>query len=544
MYADFHCHPAAFAYNPTRLADSQIAFTRNPWAIPQSEVNEANNSFNFSHSDLVKCVRSGTKLLFASLSPPEKGYFTGVSNTPVDKDLIHELYERWHKEGDQASSAWLLNQLHTIPAYKKLRLSDLQFLNQPLMNLQSGQVNKIQNGEYDYFEELKQEYRFFLHKSGQLMSTPEAIQVDEASAKKKWSGEYHLASNAKEVNPCDQTDKITIVPTLGGIHSLGIGNAEEGKDIPIQTLKSRIRQLKGEEALDDTELTTWKHRPFYITFAGHFYNTLCGHAKSFTSHDSILFDQRRGIDQGVMSHCHEVWRELLGLNESLEPTGSKRILIDVCHMSAAARYSYYKELIFPFNRDNKENKIPVIASHAAYAGVDYLETMISNCKNRKEQDNFFINGFLAWSINLSDEDVLQIFHSEGLLGLSLDERLLGGGSNFWWKNFSFGALERRRSLALLRKSLEQFVCIPFAYHVANPHTIWDRIGMGSDFDGYMKPIQRYSSVLQFSTLEQDLVEILSDMKRDEPLWFGSYQPEDLARKICFENAYEFVKKHY
>jgi hypothetical protein len=68
--------------------------------------------------------------------------------------------------------------------------------------------------------------------------------------------------------------------------------------------------------------------------------------------------------------------------------------------------------------------------------------------------------------------------------------------------------------------------------------------LGSGFDGFMQPMERYSSVLQFSTFEQDLVKILHEMKREDAIWFGSYRPEDLARMICFNNAYEFVKKHY
>jgi hypothetical protein len=68
--------------------------------------------------------------------------------------------------------------------------------------------------------------------------------------------------------------------------------------------------------------------------------------------------------------------------------------------------------------------------------------------------------------------------------------------------------------------------------------------MGTGFDGAMQAMPRYSSVLQFSLFEQDLIDVLESMKHEEPMWFGCYRPEELARKICFENAYEFVRKHY
>lgn len=54
----------------------------------------------------------------------------------------------------------------------------------------------------------------------------------------------------------------------------------------------------------------------------------------------------------------------------------------------------------------------------------------------------------------------------------------------------------------------------------------------------------YATVLDMHRLEDDLIEILSRMKREHPRWFDNYTPENLARKICFENAYDFVVEHY
>ncbi len=554
MYADFHCHPAAFAYDSHRQLDND-QIPSHPWSIPQSNLQNLTNAktnYGYSRVDLAKCVRSDTKLLFASLSPLEKGFFLGMVGSRLTKEVALELYTRIEEEGLPTASQWLLKKLRATPGFKNLRLSDFHFLNNRTLLLTSRQVKKMQQGGYDYFDELKNEYQFFLRKSGEFMATEEEISLDEASAKRKWWGEYHLAAKPDDIDICPEEDRIVIVPTLEGIHSLGIGNPEdrnlrEGdspKDISLHTLKSRIRQLKGLEPLEDPTLPMWKHRPFYITFAGHFYNTLCGHAKSFSAYDSLLFNQRHGINAGAVGRCMEIWQEFLGLNDQLEQTHSKRILIDVCNMSAAARFDYYRNIIVPFNEANPGHKIPVIASHAAYGASDFLETMIRNSKLEKEEDDFFVRGFLGWSINLSDEDLLHIFHSEGLLGLSFDQRLLGGYAHEWLHTLSFGSLERRRSLMLMRRTLEEFIRIPFAYKLHNALAMWDRLAIGTDFDGFMQPMQRYATVLKFRTFEEDLVEILSGMKRAQPIWFGSLRPEDLARKICFENAHAFVKKHY
>jgi hypothetical protein len=553
MYADLHSHPAAFAFDHMRLQESNNP--RHPWAIPPSHPDRLlhpSGQAGYSQTDLAKCLRSNTRLLFASLAPVEKGFFTGVGGSRFNKQFMIELHDRWHNEGEKATSNWLLKQVKQRYPDIRFNYAHMQFLNSRSMNFKSCQVKKLQNGHYDYFDSLKEEYRFFLERSGQYTTTPYEIQIDNTGVARTWHGAYTLAASRDEINIDPDGNEIFIVPTLGGIHALGVGNPEDGdlrpgqlrNDVDLETIKSRIRQIKGEEALDQGPVSRWQHRPFYITFAQHFFNTLCGHSKSFSLPASLLFEQRKGMGAGALNDCMEVWCELLGLTETLEPTGSSRILIDVHHMSPAARYDYYKKIIEPHNQINREHPIPVIASHAGYAGTDYLQNQIDHFKKGFEIDDCHQNGFLNWSINLCDEDVLQIFNSQGMLGLSLDYQLLGGGAHAWLDNIPFAPLMRKRALNLIKRTLQQFVRIPFDYQLAEPHRIWHRIALGSGFDGFMQPMPRYSSVLQFETFEQDLIKILHEMKHEDPIWFGSYRCEGLARMICFNNAYDFVKKHY
>ncbi len=555
MYADLHSHPAAFAYDQVRLKDKDDKNHRHPWAIPPSNPDRLlrpRGQAGYSQTDLAKCLRSNTRLLFGSLSPIEKGFFSGMGGSRFNKQFMIELHDRWHNDGEKETGSWLIKQLKSRNSNTHISSADMLFLCSRSMNFKSDQVKKLQNGHYDYFESLKDEYQFFLERSGQYTTTPYEIKIDTTGIARTWRGAYTLAASSSEIDINPDGTEIFIVPTLGGIHSLGVGNPEDidprpghhPVDVDLQTLKSRIRQIKGEEALENGPLSRWQHRPFYITFAQHFNNTLCGHAKSFTSPASLLFDQRKGLDAGIFTGCIEVWRELLGLSRALEPTDSSRILIDVHHMSAAARLAYYKNIIEPHNKIYSQNPIPVIASHAGYAATDYLQNQIDNCKNGLERDDHHQKGFLSWSLNLCDEDVLQIFSSRGMLGLTLDYHLLGGGAHAWLDSIPFAPLARKRALNLIKHTLQQFVRIPFDYHMPEPHSIWNRIALGSGFDGFMQPMERYSSVLQFSTFEHDLVTILHEMKREDAIWFGSYRPEDLARMICFNNAYDFVKKHY
>lgn len=556
MYADIHSFPAAFAYDFVRLREDEDQLPSHPWAIPPSlpqNLNKPKGQAGYSQTDLAKCIRSNTRLVFASLSPIEKGFFSGVIGTEVDKEFMVELHQHWHEQGDEATCKWLLTQLELRSGLKSLNRKDFQFLCTRSMNLQASQVKKMQNGVYDYFESLKNEYGFFLERSGRTTTSEYSIKIDQQGIPRKWQGAYLLAAGGKEIELDPSGHEVYIIPTLGGIHSLGIGNPEDydlprgrqGKNVDLSILKKRIRQIKGEDPLTNGPVNRWQHRPFYVTFAGHFFNTLCGHAKSFPDSASLLFDQRKGQNLGALPGCVEIWKELLGLDSNLAQTGSARILIDVFHMSAASRMDYYQQIIQPYNQKNKENPIPVIVSQAAYSGTDYLQSLIDKVENDSDNDQSFVNKFLNWNINMCDEDLIQVFNSRGLLGLSLDYHLLGGTRQKKWINkFELPGFAKRKNLKLLKRTLEQFVRIPFDYQLPEPHTIWERIALGSGFDGYMQPMDRYSSVLQFSTLENDLIQILNEMREKDPLWFAHLRPEDLARKICFENAYGFVKKHY
>jgi len=51
---------------------------------------------------------------------------------------------------------------------------------------------------------------------------------------------------------------------------------------------------------------------------------------------------------------------------------------------------------------------------------------------------------------------------------------------------------------------------------------------------------RHAAVVDMSRLEEDLIKI----KKEYPRRLVDQSPEQLARKICFENAYDFVVENY
>jgi len=202
------------------------------------------------------------------------------------------------------------------------------------------------------------------------------------------------------------------------------------------------------------------------------------------------------------------------------------------------------EKIFRIHNKNVDpaNPIPVVFTSAAYSGIDYLVEMIKNAHEGSEQDNMRVNGYYGGGINLSDEDVLAVFWSKGLIELTLEERKLGDEMGGLGTMFSTSA--RSKALRLLSRQLTGIVSIPFAYHLSSPLSIWDTLSIsaGPGAGGVM--LAHYRSPTSIHALMEDVEEVLSRMKKDEPMWFGGYKPCVLSEKICRGNAAVFIARNF
>jgi hypothetical protein len=453
----------------------------------------------------------GTPLLLVDLQPIEKNFFLGVHGTRISRTTVVEYYERYRSEGEKKANEWLDQHFRTLPGYLELKKSLAEQLS--FIKEDPSLVHYYQSSRYDYFQELKLQYQKFLRHTG------------NAEAK--------------------------IYLTIQGLHSLGTGYPEDDDlregDTAHNTcpteIKKRIRQLKREEPMSEGNF--WMHTPLALAMAGNFHNAYCGHTSTLPEAWRLLYDQRKGKDLGILQDsAFEIMRELLGLDENLESTGSKRILIDVRHMSPASRMLYYQNIIKKHNDqpDHQEKKIPILASHVGYSGIDSLDEMIRNASEGKEKEGFRSKGFLAWGCNLSDEDVIAIFHSDGLINIANDRRLLGEDQQSWISQLDFKPIVRMRSLNLMKRTLRHLVRISFDYFLPRQLKIWDILSLQPQLTLSASTNQN-DLVLPWNTIEEDVTELLTSLKREEPLWFGSYKPEVLAHKICYENAAKFADRH-
>lgn len=128
-------------------------------------------------------------------------------------------------------------------------------------------------------------------------------------------------------------------------------------------------------------------------------------------------------------------------------TQSAPVLIDVKHLSLKSR-----EDLYDFRKKNGYNKIPLVASHVGVTGYsinDWKDNLnLKKCMNHVDQGiktlKIYTQPKMAgyWggnikkeftfnpcTINLMDEDIIEIANSKGLIGIALNVDLLGGASN-------------------------------------------------------------------------------------------------------------------
>ncbi len=523
IFADLHSHPVAWSFNALRNTPQEkepILFT--PWNIPESNVKRQakGKRVGYSQADFAKLLVGRTKLIFASLYPIEKGFF---------RDKFFRVLRA--KKGIRTGKK------HTL-----LDMAQTKFMGISKERVEFFQGKEIEGEIYDYWDELQKEYDFYLKGANKVNEVCVDTWENGQRVQYKTKGSYQIAKTPADVTESvNSPDQVAVVLTIEGMHALGIGNPDVAQDIPLHLLKERIAALKGESKT----IPNWEHPVFFITFAHHFDNTLCGHAHSFPNIANKCFlDQSKNLEAGFNSKGLEIAKDMLGLDEQLKDTGSRRILLDVKHMSPQARADYYQHIVEPYNSSaDVKKKLPIVASHVGYSGAQTLEQLIEESHLEKTKglfgkynrsDNFERDDFYAWGINLCDQDIEQIHKSEGLLGLAFDQRILGVRKK-----------ERRENnIDAFTRTIERIVLVPFKADLDNPAAIWDTISIGTDFEGYIDPLDPYPTAMEFKNFAEDLKGGLYQLKKRSPFLFGDLEVEEIIQKISFGNAYQFLIKHF
>lgn len=342
--------------------------------------------------------------------------------------------------------------------------------------------------------------------------------------------QQNIADN-EDLKAGTKSDKpfvVSIICAVEGLHMLNCGLEQPCSPDEV---KQHAKDLK-----------TRSHAPWFVTFSHHFYNELCGHARSLRKIIGKLTDQENGINSGFT----DLGREVLDI--LLDKNNGRRILIDIKHMSAIAR----KEFLL-LRKTKYNSEFPVIMSHGTSNG---LPTFGATVSSYPELGNTFINPaedviggdgeFKNHNlINFFDDEILEMVNSEGILGLQLDERRLANDETMGRVKHSLfrNKIMHYRSELLWRQ-------IQYIAELLDDNGLyaWGNIAIGSDYDGIVDPLNAFWTAEQYDDLASYLERHVFNYFKDHPdrlkNSFNKVSADLVIQNIFRDNAWNFLKRWY
>ncbi|MDG5490226.1 membrane dipeptidase [Psychroserpens sp. SPM9] len=479
-YIDIHCHPSlkpygkSFKYTPTKQNNLNAGRKNSIWHYSppnfiERQFNQLLTLTKFTQTDLTALAKADCNIVVISLYPFEKHFL-------------------------------------------KDKMLGVKFIPDLLVNLAAGvsqkRIDNLRNHN-SYFQDLNDEYDYYK----QLDNFAQVIDGITFT--------YRLVSNYTDISTNITTSTstrkiISLVPTIEGAHAFETGLHKDKDTADETTVLKHINTIKN-----------WEHQPFFITLAHHFYNEICGHARSI-SIGLIKDNQNRGLDTDITALGFKV------IDKLLDNTSQKRILIDVKHMSKASRTSYYKLLDTKYVNEN----IPIIVSHGAANGK---RSFAEPTQTDSEQSQYFRED----DINFYDEEILRIAKSKGIFGLQLDERRIANkkairSSRIYWpskkrryKNKSDLIWRQIRHIAELLDKNGLFC--------------WETVAIGSDFDGIVNPIKGLWTAENIKDIKPYLIEKADNYLKDHTSNLqtqNQISATEIIDRVLFINANEFLKTNF
>lgn len=515
FYADLHCHPSMKPFRSSMEDSKKNDIWQNideqDWdirVILNLKKLKNDKSFKelikYSEANLNKCISSNTRLLFLSIYPVEIQWF----------NLITDLISRKKK---CEISAWASG-------------FDLSVVTDVVETIRK-------DGPVHYFEEAEKEYKYLVSQENSSTQEKEIIIATDYS---------------KVESVINNKGSIIVILTIEGGASLfnfnsfsaieeSYGFLESGEqyDFYFQQLNSNIEKLKRWGNMYDD--TFHNHTPLFISLAHHFWGLLCGHAQSM---NSPFLDQETGLNNGL-TQLGKKALELL-----LSRKNGRRILIDIKHMSVQSRkdfYSFWK---------NYGDKFPIICSHTGIAGINTLDEL----ENEITPDETTYYNPVA--INLADEDIRNIFESDGLIGIIMnEERLPGEVTKNKLKPYIDSYKKNGNNPQLIEYIRTEYAKLILLnviriIDICKSERAWDMVCIGSDFDGMINDLTGFEDVTTFPVMERIMLSLL-----DQPIslvnphagyytesqiseLLCNYKPEEIVAKLFYKNTMDFLKKYY
>ncbi|MDO6759501.1 hypothetical protein Q4566_04750 [Tamlana sp. 2_MG-2023] len=516
---DLHCHPSFKPANNTAINDIWT-YKKNPctkslfkgvlgFSLRRILVNQfVSDLATYTQSNLDHCHDGHNRLLFLSIYPIERQFVK--PNRPFQSSTFTQRF--------------ILGQVFGIKL--KLHLDSKIF--QVLTGFSEVKVTEYldsahESDEIDYFDnDLACEYSY-LSESHNTASPNETYEI---------SPSFKMVSNYEEYAALDNQNTIAGIVTIEGMHALGkykrtdlFGNtlidelSESNKNALQNSFINNVRRIKDRAEFEFT--------PFFITFAHHFNNLLTGHSKSFGDPKnkalpgfSNVFNQKAGLDLGITAFGKTLIKDHL-----LSIANGQRILIDTKHMSLEARNDYFN--IVKSLREAGDS-VPIIISHTAINGISTRARAAEHPDTNQLDKNSYIS---RWDINITDQDIREVFDSDGIIGVCMHDGRMPGGKfkalmKTYKKRFTSGETLNKLHTQMFLTNVFHIVKVNLEHirmhncqnpmHIIDEVNAWKTICLGSDNDGIVDPFDNFNSAKTLETFKNRVARSIE--LNFDPLW--------------------------
>ena len=555
FYMDIHCHSTQ---KPFAQSIKMVPAFKNstdpihPHSIwhhdPPSDFDKFSNTLwgltRFRQGDFTSLAKGNVRVVCVPLGPLEQGFVTIRENASW-KNL--EIFKQ----------DWLvLGPLARFVA-KKLRLLSILF--DFITGLGRAKLREMKNrsDHRSYFKELDKENSYLAGLNRQSTLTPG---IDGQNWSYFLARDYEIMMETLENNP----KSIAVIPTIEGVYALGSDLdpkcRKNDRDLDIDYILDNVKNVKG-----------WDFPPFFITFACHFNNRLCHHSMSCPRLLHYFLGFRYRMRSVFTRNGEKIIDRLLDTVPSEHNIG-KRILIDIKHMSRRSRAAYIGWLDKYNKRPLTENsnegyvpfeeRVPIMVSHAGVFGSRRWKRI----SFRKREP------FVKKDINIYDDEIEEIFRTGGLIGIQLDERIIGHKGYFKRvkkriekidkeiksltdnltedpdKEKNLNNEKRKKWIEPVWNQIWHIANVLDRLdesHYSNGQTCWDIACLGTDFDGHIDPINEYWTAKELPRMEADLLLVAKDsLSNWSPHHSGNaLNAEEIIDKFMSKNMGEFLRRH-
>ena len=377
-------------------------------------------------------------------------------------------------------------------------------------------------------QRVKQLRRRYNTKYGMLLHERDFI---KKGPKRKYGKEYVLVKNRTDLD----SDHTKLILAIEGGHCLHGTNAH-GTPAFNQDVLRHLDEVK-----------RWEHPVFMLTLCHFQYNYLAGQAWAVP-----LPGASKPLLKKVLPLLRATGNEGIGdlgwqvINKALDKTSGNRILIDLRHSSVQTRQQYYQYL----KDQNLVGEVPVIASHMGVSGIDTFHNQLTQVDNEKANAAKHRTKFNPWAINLCDDDIREITTIGGMIGLSVDQRIVGSSNTSFKKRIKRTLRKARRSPN--RANWHTMLFLENVFHIvatAGKPEAWDMICLSSDNDGIIDPIDSCPTAIQLRDFEKRLADIAFPYYqhcdyRGRVFINTASELQQRLRQVLYDNLKGFIKEHF